>query len=116
MDEYRSVWMRFFALIIAPMLSCAALAGCAASPWNQQQASRRPDALLDAYLIAHGMAASYAESPEARPAVVLQLRTLDIKAAEAIRTLAQTQTADMAATAEAVAALTDYAARQSSAP
>jgi hypothetical protein len=99
---------------MAKMLAtCAMLSACAASPWQQAEADRRPEALLDAYLIAHGMAASYAASPGARAAVVAQLRMLDIKAATAIRDLAQPYPVNVEATAEAVAALTDYAARQS---
>jgi len=94
------------------LLACAALAACAASPWQRADEAWRPDALLDAYLIAHGMAASYATSPGARPAVVVQLRTLDMNAARSIRALSQKPTANVEATAEAVAALTDYAARQ----
>jgi len=98
------------------LLGCAGLAACAASPWAQEDAARRPEALLDAYLIAHGMAASYAQSAEAKPAVVQQLRNLDMKAAQSIRDLTQASTANVAATAEAVAALTDYAAHQAQAP
>jgi hypothetical protein len=99
---------------LANMLAaCALLGACAASPWQQAEADRRPEALLDAYLIAHGMARSYAESPGAREAVVAQLHSLDIKAAQAIRDLVQPYPVNVEATAEAVAALTDYAARQS---
>ncbi len=104
---------------IAPitiLASCALLCACAASPWEQEMAARRPEALLDAYQIAHGMAASYAESPGARPTVVLQLRTLDMKAQNSLRELATPYPANVEATAEAVAALTDYAARQSAEP
>jgi hypothetical protein len=67
--------------------------------------------LLDAYLIAHGMATSYAESPNANPAVVEQLRRLDLRAQKSLQALGAR--GDMDATANAVAALTDYAARQS---
>jgi hypothetical protein len=96
-------------------MPCAILGACAVSPEQQEDAARRPQALLDAYLIAHGMAASYAESPDAKPAVVVQLAKLDMRAAQSVRALAKPYDADMDATASAVAALTDYAARQSTA-
>ncbi len=99
-------------LLPLSLLACASLAACGASPWQRMNDAWRPDALLDAYLIAHGMAASYATSPGARPEVVVQLRTLDIKAARSIRALTQKPSSNVEATAEAVAALTDYAARQ----
>jgi hypothetical protein len=99
-----------FATIVT---ACAVLSACAASPWQRAAADHRPEALLDAYLIAHGMAASYAESPAARPGVVLQLRTLDMNAQHAIRALANPYPSNVEATAQAVAALTDFAARQS---
>ena len=92
---------------------CAVLAGCAFSPVDPAAVAQRPMALVDAYLIAHGMAASYVETPDADPAVVLQLERLDRRAADAIRLLAQRRGADIDATAQAVAALTNYAARQS---
>ncbi len=95
------------------LLGCALLAGCAASPW-QSGATHQPEALLDAYLIAHGMATSYAQSDEARADVVMQLRSLDYKAAQSIRNLGRARSGNVEATVEAVAALTDYAARQSS--
>jgi hypothetical protein len=98
------------------LAACAILAACAASPWQHEASDHRPEALLDAYLIAHGMAASYAESPGARPSVVLQLRTLDMNAQRSIRHLATPYPSNVEATAEAVAALTDYAARQSAQP
>ena len=83
--------------------------GCALSPDTRETEALRPAALLDAYLVAHGMARSYAQSPAADPAVVLQLARLDFKALSAVRTQ------DNSATADAVAALTAYAARQSAA-
>jgi hypothetical protein len=109
-----SFWMRLTqpAAWAIVAIGCAALNGCAGAPWQREAEDHRPEALLDAYLIAHGMAASYAESPGARPPVVLQLRTLDMKAAQSIRELARPYDANVEATAEAVAALTDYAARQ----
>jgi len=76
-----------------------ALGACA-----MQQAAN-PAALQDAYLVAHGMAASYVERPDANPDVVQQLVVLDARAAQAMRSQ------DNAATAMAVAALTTLAAR-----
>jgi hypothetical protein len=66
-----------------------------------------------ALLIAHGMATSYAQSDEARPDVVMQLRTLDLRAAQSIRDLTRANPGEVEATVDAVAALTNYAARQS---
>jgi len=113
-----SVWMRAAspAAFARMLIACTILSACAASPWARDDADHRPEALLDAYLIAHGMAASYAESPGARPGVVLQLQSLDMKAQHSIRDLANPYPANVEATAEAVAALTDYAARQSAQP
>jgi len=69
------------------------------------QQAANPAALQDAYLVAHGMAASYVERPDANPDVVQQLVVLDARAAQAMRSQ------DNAATAMAVAALTTLAAR-----
>jgi hypothetical protein len=71
-------------------------------------------AMLDAYLVAHGMAASVVEDPDADPAVKAQLEELDNKARDAVRRLTRSGDgfADEDATARAVSALTDYAARQ----
>jgi hypothetical protein len=91
------------------------LTTCTALPEGQAATGHRPQALLDAYLVAHGMAASYVESPDANPAVVEQLRTLDMRAAAALRSLGRPSGADMATTANAVAALTNFAAAQSTA-
>jgi hypothetical protein len=98
------------------LLASALLTACAASPWESGDVTHRPEALLDAYLIAHGMATSYAQSDDARPDVVLQLRNLDLRAAQSIRELGHAYPANVEATVEAVAALTDYAARQSTKP
>jgi hypothetical protein len=108
---------RSLAAFATILMACAGLSACvtpwATPPWMPESADRRPEALLDAYLIAHGMATSYAESPGARREVVQQLQTLDMNAQRSIRGLAMPYPANMEATAEAVAALTDYAARQS---
>ena len=82
-------------------------AGCAVLPNAERDAVVRHAALQDAYLVAHGMAASYAQSTDAKPDVVLQLARLDLRAAAAMRDH------DTDATAEAVAALTAFAASQS---
>lgn len=103
------------AALFTRLMACALLSACS-SPWQREMADHRPEALLDAYEIAHGMAFSYAESPGARPSVVMQLRSLDMNAQHALRTLATPYPSDVEATAEAVAALTDYAARQSAKP
>jgi len=70
--------------------------------------------MLDAYAIAHGMAATYAHSRRADPVVVVQLARLDLRAAEALRSLegASPGFEQERATADAIAALTEYAARQ----
>ncbi len=79
--------------------------GCALLPLRENPAMREA-ALHDAYLVAHGMVTSYVERPDANPSVVQQLEVLDNRAEAASRT------DDSTATAEAVAALTTYAARQ----
>ena len=89
------------------LLACLLCASCALTPSAKEDAALRPVALLDAYLIAHGMAASYASSPDANPDVVLTLARLDIKAQLAVRR--------QDGATDAIAALTDYAARQSAA-
>lgn len=93
------------------LAAVAVLIGCAAS--GQAETSPQPMALVDAYLIAHGMATSYAESETAAPAVVNQLARLDRKAAQAVQSMSQVQTGNEAATAAAISALAGYAARQS---
>jgi hypothetical protein len=97
------------------ILACALVAAsCAVGP--DDRGARTPMALLDAYLVAHGMAASVVEDPDADPAVKAQLEELDNKARDAVRRLTGSGEgfADEDATARAVSALTDYAARQTS--
>jgi hypothetical protein len=91
---------------------CGLAGSCAMTP--DDGGTRQPLAILDAYLVAHGMAASYVANPEADPAVKAQLVTLDLKARDAVRTLTRSGQgfADEDATARAVSALTDYAASQ----
>ena len=72
------------------------------------QSAPEPASVRDTYLVAHGMASSYARRPDADPAVVQQLAILDERAAIAV------QGQDNAAMANTVAALTSFAARQTS--
>jgi hypothetical protein len=93
----------------AVILICCVAAACAWQPNSDRQEGKL--AVLDAYLIAHGMAESYRESPDADPAVAQELARLDARAA-AIRDVAQSGAADTADSERAVAALSDYAASQ----
>jgi hypothetical protein len=88
---------------------CSIAAACALAPDEDNQQGRL--AVVDAYYIAHGMAQSYGESPDADPAVTEELARLDLRA-RAIRGQAQANGGDTADTERAVAALTDYAASQ----
>jgi len=85
------------------------LAACALLPGSGDGAN--PVAITDAYLIAHGMARSYNDRPEADPAVAAQLARLDAEAGQAVEALTSARGGDAAASARAVAALTDFAAR-----
>jgi hypothetical protein len=96
------------------VLFCLVLTGCAALPW---QADRHdPRAIFDAYLIAHGMVHSYEERPDADPAVTLELTRLDQQAHLALVNLARAPGSDVDDSARAVAALSDFAARQTTLP
>ena len=75
--------------------------------------SKAPLVLLDSYLIAHGMATGYADNPDADITVVQELARLDGRAAEAVRALGQRRGGDVGETSQAIAALTNLAARQS---
>lgn len=101
--------MRASLLVCA--LACGAVSACSSVAAGSDEAVRQPTAILDAYAIAHGMAASYAQSANADPAVVRQLRRLDRRALAAVETLGP-DISSQRASAAAVAALTDYAARQ----
>ncbi len=92
--------------------ACAVLAACALTDGGADQPTA-PLVLLDSYLIAHGMATSYANNPDADIAVVQELARLDGRAAEAVRALGQRRGGDVGETSQAIAALTNYAARQS---
>jgi hypothetical protein len=91
-------------------LLCLLLSACATMGGDPDRHS--PYAIYDAYLIAHGMAESYDERPDADPVVLRQLATLDMRAHRALIDLARAPDGNADATARAVAALSDYAARQ----
>ena len=91
-------------------VSLALLAACALLPGRDDQERRQ--AIVDAYLIAHGMAQSYREAPDADPAVTAQLSMLDSKASAEVQALTASGGGDTDASSRAVAALTDYAASQ----
>ncbi len=97
---------------IAPIVACAGLAACTWAGSGADQPAP-PLVLLDSYLIAHGMATSYAENPDADIAVIQELARLDGRAADAVRALAQRRGGNVAQTSQAIAALIEYAARQS---
>ena len=94
---------------LALALLCSLAAACALAPDEDTQQSKL--AVLDAYWIAHGMAQSYGEQPDADPAVTEELSRLDARAG-AIQDQAQSNGGDTADTEKAVAALSDYAASQ----
>jgi len=98
--------MRHF--LTAVLLTAAA--GCMLVP--DEQPGRNPAAIRDAYLIAHGMAQGYSERPDADPDVLAELRRLDNQAASAVGALVERGDGSSDDTARAVAALSDYAARQ----
>lgn len=97
-------------LILAGLFGLAA----SCSVLRDEDSAQQPQALLDAYLIAHGMAASTVEDPDVDPAVKAQLVRLDARARQAVRALARNGSGagDEEETAKAVSELTDYAARQ----
>jgi len=100
--------MRF--LVTGAAVVMALVAACTLMP--QQAVGHSPAAIRDAYLIAHGMARGYGERPDADPKVLAQLQMLDLQAAQAVRSMVTTGNATPDDTARAVAALTDFAARQ----
>ena len=91
------------------VLICLLLTRCAGF---SGYGSPNPRAVFDAYLIAHGMVKSYDERADADPAISQQLATLDARARGALLALGQGADPDTDASARAVAALTEYAARQ----
>ncbi len=94
---------------VVPIL-CLAGAIAACSMMDDMTPGSSPSAIRDAYLIAHGMAEGYSGEPQADPAVLAELARLDAEAAAAVRTMDGNGSPDDSA--RAVAALTDYAARQ----
>jgi len=94
---------------LLPIL-CLAGVIAACSIMNDLVPGTSPSAIRDAYLIAHGMAQGYSDEPQADPAVLAELARLDAEAAAAVRTMGGDGSPDDSA--RAVAALTDYAARQ----
>jgi hypothetical protein len=95
-------------------LICLVLTTCAYDPMGSIR--HNPMAIYDAYLIAHGMALSYDEQADADPAVTSQLAKLDLRARRALVDLARAPGGDPDETARAVAALSDYAALQTTLP
>ena len=87
---------------------CGGVAAC--SPMDDGAPGSNPSAIRDAYLIAHGMAEGYQDQAHADPQVSAELSRLDAKAAAAVRSMDGSGSPDDSA--RAVAALTDYAARQ----
>ncbi len=87
---------------------CGALSACSAM--DDAAPGSNPSAIRDAYLIAHGMAQGYKDQAHADPQVSAELSRLDARAAAAVRGMDGTGSSDDSA--RAVAALTDYAARQ----
>ena len=97
-----------FALLTAAVC----LLGSCAPMGDGEDTAYRPQVILDSYMIAHGMAASYVQNANASPTVVQELFRLDQRAALAVHALAQRQGADPSESANAVAALAGYAASQ----
>lgn len=106
--------------LLAGLMMVGLLNGCTQAPVGQGGFGHVASlyAVRDAYAIAHGMAFSYAGSDDAEPAVVAQLVRLDARALEAVRSMERSPqgAAQARETADAVAALTEFAARQTSTP
>lgn len=96
------------------VLLCLLVSACAFGPGMAD--GHNPMAISDAYLIAHGMAISYDERPDADPAVTEELAKLDWRARRALIDMVRTPDRDQDETVRAVAALSDYAARQVTLP
>jgi len=94
-------------LLLVASLCCVA-ASCSFS--EDGVSSGSPSAIRDAYLIAHGMAEGYRDQVHADPQVLAELARLDAEAAAAVHDMDGNGSPDQSA--RAVAALTDYAARQ----
>jgi hypothetical protein len=96
------------------VLLLTAVSGCMLMP--EDAPGHNPAAIRDAYLMAHGMAKGYSERPDADPQVLAQLRRLDRQAAAAVGALVERGAGSPGDTARAVAALTDFAAEQTTPP
>ncbi len=100
----------------APLLALLLLLGsCAMSgeEFGPAAESDNPAALRDAYVIAHGMAISYATSGRASSAVVAQLARLDARAAQAVVSMQRMPSdSDQEQASAAVSAFAAFAARQ----
>ena len=104
----------------APLLALLLLLGaCATQGEDFEPAgieSANPAAVRDAYVVAHGMAISYATSRRASPAVVEQLARLDARAAQAVVSLQRMPSDSGQEQADAaVSAFAGFAAHQVSA-
>ena len=73
----------------APLAVLCAIAAACARSCQPRTSEQSPRAIMDAYLIAHGMAETYGTQPDADPAVAAELARLDQRAAIAIRQMAQ---------------------------
>ena len=87
---------------------CAAAFGCSFE--DEAVPGSSPASIRDAYLIAHGMAEEYRDQLHADPKVAAELARLDSRAAAAVQTM--DGSGDAGDSARAVAALTEFAARQ----
>ena len=97
--------MRF----LLPLSLFLAAAGC--SFQADEISLDSPMAIRDAYWVAHGMAEGYSRDRHADPKVLAELARLDEQASAAVRNM-DSSAGNAGASARAVAALTDYAARQ----
>jgi hypothetical protein len=97
--------MRF----LLPLSLFLAAAGC--SFQADEMSADSPLAIRDAYLMAHGMAQGYSRQPHADPKVLAELSRLDAQAFAAVRNMDNSY-GNADASARAVAALTEYAAKQ----
>jgi len=90
--------MRYFAVFLL-------LSGCSSLFRSSQEVATQRQVVVNAFLIAHGMALGYEHERDAKPETVLQLRALDEEAARAVHEMAQQPDMDPAAAGQKVAAL-----------
>lgn len=95
-------------LIWGALCACKTLPPLDGGSEAQRAQGRR--VMVDAYLIAHGMARSYAGSAEANPARVAELRALDHQAALAVHAMLGRHDGSPDIAAAEVSALTQMAA------